>query len=276
MSVRDAARQPAERLDHTLETLRREGRVGLMAHLVFGYPSPRDSAAIVDAMARAGADIVEVQVPFSDPTADGPVITQACQKALDAGARVEDAFRFVEDTTRRHALPVLMMSYFNLAFAYRSATGGGAGLGGFVARAAAAGASGLIIPDLPPEERQEGYAEACREHGVHAVCVVSPNIGEERLRAVGAVGSGLLYATSRTGTTGKEMDLEMERLTRFLALARQVCGLPLAVGFSISRREQIESLRGHADVAVVGTHLIRAFERGGVAGLEAELRKLRG
>jgi tryptophan synthase alpha chain len=251
-----------------------------MTHIVLGYPSLETSRQLVDCMVAAGVDAIEVQIPFSDPTADGPVITRACQTALDGGVRVADALRFLAEVTARHATPFLVMSYFNIAFAYRDSVSGGHGgadgVRGFAAAVARAGACGLILPDVPPEMSRERYPEACAENGIHPVYVVSPNIGPDRLRAVGKVGSGLLYATSRTGTTGREMDLEMERLTRFLAQARQICRLPIAVGFSISRREQVEALAGHAEIAVVGTHLICAYEGRGVAGVEAELARLQG
>jgi tryptophan synthase alpha chain len=123
---------------------------------------------------------------------------------------------------------------------------------------------------------REGYKAACGSAGLHPVYVVSPNTGRERLEVIAEAGSGLLYATSRTGTTGKEMELEMRELTGFLSLARETCGMPIAVGFSISRREQVESLRGHADIAVVGTHFIRVWEEGGREGLKAELKELTG
>ena len=123
---------------------------------------------------------------------------------------------------------------------------------------------------------REGYREACDQAGLHPVYVVSPNTARDRLEVIAEAGSGLLYATSRTGTTGKEMDLEMRELTGFLAGARETCGMPIAVGFSISTREQVEALGGHADIAVVGTHFIRVWEEGGTTALEAELNKLTG
>jgi tryptophan synthase alpha chain len=264
------------RLERTLERLRAEGRTGIMSHLVLGYPSLEESRRLVEAMARGGADLIEVQIPFSDPTADGPVITHACQKALDGGVRVADAFDFVAQASRRHDIPFLFMCYFNIAFAYHGGPGAGGGVREFVRRAAGCGAAGLIIPDIPPEEAQEGYPGACREEGIHPIHVVSPNASEERLALVRSVASGFLYVTSRTGTTGREMELELELLARFLAAARRITKLPLAVGFSISRRSQVEALAGHAELAVVGTHLIRIHERDGAEGVERELHLLAG
>ena len=270
----------AGRIEAAVEKISSEDRVGLMTHIVLGYPSMEESMKLVETMAGCGVDFIEIQIPFSDPTADGPVITRACQAALDGGVRVQDAFEFMDAVSGRFELPFLFMSYFNIAFAYRQAASGGRGgadgVAGFAAAAAAAGSSGLILPDLPPEMVREGYKAACGSAGLHPVYVVSPNTGRERLEVIAEAGSGLLYATSRTGTTGKEMELEMRELTGFLSLARETCGMPIAVGFSISRREQVESLRGHADIAVVGTHFIRVWEEGGREGLKAELKELTG
>lgn len=273
MSGNAAVRGPGERLDRALAARRGRGRPGIMSHLVFGYPDVEESRRQVEIMARAGVDIVELQIPFSDPTADGPVITRACQDALRAGARTAGALALVAEATRAHDVPVLIMAYVNLAFAYAGGEAAGGGLRAFVRDAARAGAAGLIVPDLPPEAEREGFSEACREEGIHAVRVVSPNATDARLERVREAGSGLVYCTSRTGTTGKEMDLSLERLRGFLERARRITRRPLAVGFSISRPEQVDALRGLADVAVIGSHWIRVRERDGLEGLEAELRR---
>ncbi len=266
----------AARIDRVLEKIRKEDRVGLMTHIVLGYPTLEASRYIVEAMVRSGVDIIEVQLPFSDPTADGPTITLACHRALERKVKIEDGLRFVSEFSEKHPVAFVFMSYFNLLFNYRWNEEGPRGVAAFARDAAAAGASGLIVPDIPPEESQEGFPEACRENGLYPVYVISPNISKERLRAVGRVGRGFLYSTSRTGTTGKDMEIELEELGKFLKQARKICRLPLAVGFSISRRHQIEALKGHAEIAVVGSHLIRVFEKHGLNSLERELRTLAG
>jgi tryptophan synthase alpha chain len=265
-------------LDRVLEKVRAEGRVGLMTHIVLGYPTLEASRHIAQAMIRSGVDLIEVQIPFSDPTADGPTITMACHRALARGLRVSTALEFVAELSPQKPGSILFMSYFNLLYNYRPAGGdpAGSGVAAFARAAAAAGAGGLIVPDLPPEEDQEGYPEACRASGIHPVYVVSPNSTRRRLQAVARVAGGFIYSTSRTGTTGKEMDFSMDGLKGFLKEVREVCRLPVAVGFSISRREQVEALRGHADIAVVGSHLIRLYEKSGLNGLERELRILAG
>ncbi len=266
----------ASRVDEVFDAIRQRRRIGVMTHIVFGYPTVEASRQLVDIMVQAGVDLIEVQLPFSDPTADGPTITRACQKALDRGVRVSDGIAFVEEMSAKHDVPFLFMCYYNLLFNYRPGPDAPRGVASFARAAAEAGAAGLIVPDVPPEEVQEGYPEACREHGLHPVYVVSPNIGDRRLEVIRDVASGFIYCTSRTGTTGKDVELEFERLKSFLGRVHDITGLPLAVGFSLSRREQIEALEGEAEMAVVGSHLIRVFDDLGMAGLERELRGLTG
>lgn len=266
----------AARIEALFGDLRERGRVGVMTHIVFGYPTVEVSRRLVDVMVRAGVDLIEIQLPFSDPIADGPVITRACQKALDGGVRVEEGIAFLEEMTRTHEIPFLLMSYYNLVFNYHSGPDAPRGVASFARAAARAGAAGLIVPDVPPDEVQEGYPGACREFGLHPIYVVSPNIGPRRLQAVKSVASGFVYCTSRTGTTGRDVELQLEKLDRVLDQVREVTGLPLALGFSISARAEIKALEGKADMAVVGSHLIRVFDELGLAGLERELWGLTG
>lgn len=246
-----------------------------MTHIVLGYPSLEESRRIIDVMVECGVDLIEVQIPFSDPTADGPVITAACQASLDNGTRVSDAMDFMKSVSEAHPeVAFLFMGYVNVAFGYKRGEGEGGGLRAFVRDAAAAGASGLILPDLPPDQDHEGYVQACREHGLHPVYVISPNATDSRLDLIKESASGFVYSTSRTGTTGKEMELEFARLTEFLANAKSRLGLPISVGFSISKRADVEALSGHADVAVIGSHFIRVYEKDGVEGLKAAIREV--
>ena len=266
----------ASRIDAVFERLREEGRVGIMTHIVFGYPTIESSRQIVDVMVRAGVDLIEIQLPFSDPTADGPTITHACQQALNRGVRVSDGIAFMEEVSSKYDIPFLFMSYYNILFNYRPNPDARRGVASFARTAADAGATALIVPDAPPEEVQEGYPEACRENHLHPIYVVSPNIGVDRLDVVKDVASGFIYCTSRTGTTGKEVEFQWELLNRFLGDVSAVTGLPRAVGFSISTREHIEALEGKAEMAVIGSHLVRVFDDLGLGRLERELKRLTG
>ena len=266
----------ATRLDAVFERLREEGRVGVMTHIVFGYPTIEGSRQIVDVMVRAGVDLIEIQLPFSDPIADGPTISNACQQALNRGVRVSDGMAFMEEVSAKYDVPFLFMSYYNILYNYRPNPDAPRGVASFARSAADAGATALIVPDAPPEEVQEGYPEACRENHLHPIYVVSPNIGVDRLQVVKEVASGFIYCTSRTGTTGKEVEFQWELLNRFLGDVRDVTGLPRAVGFSITKREHVEALEGKAELAVIGSHLVRVFDDLGIARLERELKRLTG
>lgn len=267
---------PGARIDAALERVRESGQPGLMTHIIYGYPDVESNEAQIQAMVEAGVDLIEVQLPFSDPTADGPTITQACQVALERGAHVQDALDFVRRMTDRHDVPILFMSYFNLVFSYHAPGESERGTASFVRAAREAGAAGLIVPDLPPEATVERYPELCAEAGLYPIYVTSPNVTPARLEVIARFARGFIYCTSRTGTTGKDVELDLGPLGTFLDGAREITKLPLAVGFSISTREQIEALGRHADVAVVGSHLLRVFDQGGAEALGREIRKLRG
>lgn len=263
-----------DRIGATLRRLEAEDRIGLMTHVVAGYPSLSASRELIDTLFEAGSDLLEIQLPFSDPTADGPVITAACQDAIRAGFRVADGLRLMDDVSRAYPIPFVFMSYYNILFSYRDSAG--SGTAAFVRAATKAGASGLIVPDIPPEETAERYPGICRENGIHPIHVISPNVSEKRLHALKPFVSGFVYSTSRTGTTGREMALDLEDLNRFLDRARAVLDLPLAVGFSISSRGQVEALRGHARIAVVGSHLLRVHREEGAQGVKRVVRDLKG
>jgi len=257
-------------LDEKLGRLATEGRVGLMAHLVAGYRSLAESKEIARGLAENGADILEIQIPFSDPTADGPVITAACQAALRAGTRPRDALELARDAVASTGVPVLLMSYANILVRWPG------GMEAFLAEAAAGGIAGIIVPDLPPEEEDGRYYRGARAAGLHPILVVSPNVPAERLRVLAPHASGLIYATARVGTTGAASDLGHDALKGFLTLVHETCGLPIAVGFGIRNRAQIDALAGSAEVAVVGSQLLRALDERGVEAVFAEVRALAG
>ncbi|MCB0323567.1 MAG: tryptophan synthase subunit alpha, partial [Bdellovibrionales bacterium] len=165
-----------KRLNDTLaklEPARKGGRPALMTHVVLGFPTLRDSIDIVRAMADSGAAIIELQIPFSDPMADGPTIMAANEAALTAGTTPTDCMKAMEQLAGELEVPLLFMSYYNIIFAYQQ-QGGADAVRSFCRDAAAAGAQGLIVPDVPPEENAEGYWDVTREHGLVPVPLVSP------------------------------------------------------------------------------------------------------
>jgi tryptophan synthase alpha chain len=216
-----------------------------MPYLMGGFPDDARSRAIGDAYAAAGADLVELGVPFSDPLADGPVIQAAGTAALRAGATVESVLAQAAELAER--VPVVAMAYSNMVLAH----GGEA----FVDRLAAAGVSGLIVPDLPFEEAP-ALAEACDARGVALVPLVAPTTPDDRLERIGARARGFLYTVSVTGTTGERAALDLGGV---IARAAAHTEVPVAVGFGIGTPEQAAAAAGAgADGVIVGSRLVRA------------------
>ena len=236
-----------------------------MPYLMGGFPDLETSRRVGEACVEAGADLLEVGVPFSDPLADGPVIHDAATRALAAGASLEG----VLDVARSLAehVPVALMVYANVVLA-----GGQA----FAARAAEAGADGLIVPDLPHDEAA-ALRTACDDHGLDLIPLVAPTTTAERLEAIGRDARGFVYTVSLTGTTGERGQLPPE-LPETVAAVRAATDVPVAVGFGVSTEEQARQVADLADGVIVGTRLVRAAGEGGpeavrelVAGLARAL-----
>jgi tryptophan synthase alpha chain len=236
----------------------------LMTHIVLGYPSFEDSFRIIEAMVEAGVDLVELQIPFSEPIADGPVILRANQKALARGATVQDCLNAVKEVTQAFDIPFIIMSYYNILFRY--------GVDRFVFAMAKKNVRGIIIPDLSPEEGQ-GYLEAMRKGNLAPIFLFSPTTPDKRMRYLASLGRGFIYCVARRGTTGQDTRFSKE-LARYLARCRNASNLPLALGFGVKEKKNIDYLKGKADIAVIGTQTIRIIEREGVASVGSFIRSL--
>ena len=226
----------------------------IMAHLVAGYPDAEGSLAAAQGLAEGGAAYLEVQFPFSDPTADGPLIQEACDAALRAGFRVAAGFELVRRIRASTRLPVFLMSYANPVVVR--------GVRAFLEEARAAGAAGLIVPDLPVDA-DEGLFARGRELGLQVVPVASPNIREQRLRLLAAGGAGYLYAALRRGITGEPTAIGEENLAFLRRLA--ALGPRVLAGFGVQTREQVLALAPYAHAVVVGSAFVAAV-RGAAAG----------
>ncbi|HEX6462678.1 MAG TPA: tryptophan synthase subunit alpha [Candidatus Saccharimonadales bacterium] len=236
------------KIDKQLAKLRESHRKGLMTHVVVGYPSLEATIDIVQAMDDEGVDFIELQIPFSDPLADGPIIQGACEAALQAGTKVSDSFKVAAQLSQTVTAPLLFMAYFNTVYMY--------GTERFCKDAAAAGISGLIVPDVPLEAaRHEGYLEACRRYNVHNIITVAPTSTQERLRKNAEIASGFVYCMSRQGVTGTHQSVDIQ-LQEYIARVRKFISTPLAVGFGISNRDILGQVTAHADIAVIGSAII--------------------
>jgi tryptophan synthase alpha chain len=253
-------REPQLELTHRAASLTRIGRrfdellhageLGLVAYLTAGDPSLETTREVVLAAADAGADVIELGVPFSDPIADGPVIQRASERALRAGATLAGVIDLVSALRRSTEVPLLLFSYFNPILRM--------GLESFAHRAAQAGADGVLVTDLTPEEAAE-YRQAVRGQGLDTVFLAAPTSSAERIERIAAASSGFLYLISRTGVTGQR-DRLPEDLAGLLARARRATVLPLAVGFGLSLPEHVRALVGRAEAAVVGSAFVAEIE----------------
>jgi tryptophan synthase alpha chain len=222
-------------------------RAALMPYLMGGFPSLADSVGIGRACVAAGADLLELGVPYSDPLADGPVIHEAATKALAAGANLAGVLEVARQLS--DGVPVILMCYANMVLAPGAAR--------FVERLAQSGAAGLIVPDLPYEESAEVLA-ACDENGLALVPLVAPTTPAERFAAIGARARGFLYTVSVVGTTGERVALS-ERFAEIVAQAKACTEVPVALGFGISTPEQAAAAaQAGADGVIVGSRLVRA------------------
>lgn len=236
------------KIDTKLAELRAAGRKGLMTHVVIGYPSLADTVELVVTMESSGVDFVELQIPFSDPLADGPTIQRACEASLERGTRVQDAFAVARELEGKVQIPLLFMAYFNTVFKY--------GVQRFCADAAAAGVAGLIVPDVPLEAAEhEGFLAACQQYGLHNIVTLAPTSTVKRLEANNTIASGFAYCMSRQGVTGTQSGLAPD-IAAYLARVRKHVTVPLAVGFGIGDRERLAMVLPHCDIAVIGSALI--------------------
>lgn len=225
-----------------------------MTHLVLGYPSLDINREVIRQMAENGVDCIELQIPFSEPMADGPVILKANQDALAKGIRVADCFRFAEEIIRDFPqVNFLFMTYYNIIFRY--------GEEAFIKHAAEIGIRGFIVPDLPPEEG-ESYLRLSKQYDTSAIMFFTPTSTEARMLEVEKMGDGFIYCVARKGVTGKQTKID-DSLAQNLDRYRKATALPLAVGFGISNREDVAMLEGKADMATIGTATIRLVDEQG-------------
>lgn len=253
----------SDRIADAFASLESRGRrAALMPYLMGGHPNLEESARCLAAAADAGADLVELGIPFSDPLADGPVIHAAGTQALEAGVKPGDVLKLCEEAAGR--LPVALMVYANLVLAHGGDT--------FVRRAADAGASGLIVPDLPHDEAA-GVREACDAAGLDLIPLVAPTTDGDRLKAIGRDARGFVYAVSVVGTTGERDDVP-PGLAELIGRVRGVTDLPVAVGFGISTEDQARRVGEIADGVIVGSRVVRAAGEGGAEGVREVVTSL--
>ena len=246
-----AAPHNLTRISKRFAELRAAGELGIIAYITVGDPSLEATLKFVLALAEAGADVVELGVPFSDPLADGPTIQRASERALKAGTTLAGVLELVRRIRQLSQIPLVLFSYYNPVLQM--------GLEKFAAGASEAGADGVLITDLTPEESND-YRRILRAHCLDTIFLAAPTSSDERLKIITACSTGFLYLISRTGVTGVKDSLP-DDLPVLLRRARKYTLLPIAVGFGISLPGHVSVLGGLADAAVVGSALVSEIEK---------------
>ena len=240
-------------LEDYIRNKQKEKDILLMAHVVLGYPSIEETFELVRTIVEAGVDLMELQIPFSEPIADGPVILQASQATLADGVRVDDCFSLARKITDAFDIPFLFMTYYNIIFKR--------GEERFFAETREAGICGAIVPDIPPEEG-ESFMAAATANNIDPIFILAPTSPSERINYLARFGRGFFYCVARKGVTGAKTDFSSE-LDEFLGRCRGATQLPLALGFGVSSKEDVQFLRGKVEIAVVGSQAIRLLNTNG-------------
>ena len=259
------------RIEKRFSDLREKREKALIAYITAGDPSLEVTERLIPALAAAGVDVLEIGVPFSDPTADGPVIQAAAQRALKNGVTLDKVLGMIKRTRMLSDIPVVLFGYYNPIFSY--------GVGKFAQRAKDAGVDGILVVDLPPEEAHElrRYTDPA---GIDFISLIAPTTDDERIKKIAAHAQGFLYYISVTGVTGT-IKPQIADIKKDVARIRRFSNLPVAVGFGISTPRQAGEIAAHADGVVVGSAFVRLIDenREGddlvslVAGYAAEIKK---
>jgi len=239
------------RITRKFEECKARGEAAFIPFVTAGDPDMVTTYDVVLTMADNGADIIELGIPFSDPLADGPTIQASSQRALKAGANPEEILALVERVRQETECAIVLMGYYNPVLQY--------GLDSFAEKAYGAGVDGTIIPDLPLEEASVWLKQA-RRHGLSNIFLVAPNTPEERVGRISRRSTGFLYYVSVTGITGARTELP-EELASGLRRVREISPVPVAVGFGISRPEQVRALKDSADGIIVGSAIVKILEK---------------
>lgn len=243
------------RIENTLSQLKSQGRKALIPYVTAGFPFADITPDLMHGMAEAGADIIELGVPFSDPSADGPVIQKAGDRALALGIGMVQVLAMVRSFRERNTTtPVVLMGYANPVERYDQKHGAGA----FVRDASAAGVDGVLVVDYPPEECED-FAAALREHGMDLIFLLAPTSTDERMAQVARVASGYVYYVSLKGVTGAGT-LDIGQVEAMLPRIRQHVSIPVGVGFGIRDAETARAIGQTADAVVIGSKIIQLLE----------------
>ncbi|WP_019907756.1 tryptophan synthase subunit alpha [Thermoanaerobacter indiensis] len=239
------------RIDKKFKALKGEGRKALITFITAGDPDIETTYDIVLALEEAGADIIELGIPYSDPLADGPTIQASSQRALNKGVKIPDIMKIVEKIRLKSDIPLVYLVYYNSIFKY--------GIQKFLKESKDVGIDGLIIPDLPIEERKD-ISEEADKYDIYLIPLVAPT-SKERIKLITQNGKGFVYCVSITGVTGAREDIETD-IEEYMKMVSQYTNMPKAIGFGISTPEMAKKLKDFSDGIIVGSALVERIAKG--------------
>lgn len=243
----------------------KEKKILLMTHIVAGYPDFDSSYKIIESMIKAGVDLMELQIPFSEPIADGPVILNAGQIALKNGATVEKCLELAKKVSNDFDIPFLFMSYYNIVYKY--------GINNFVKKSAEYGLKGMIIPDLPHEEGEE-YIRSMNKNNLSPIFLFSPTTHLNRMKEISLNAKGFIYCVARKGVTGLDTNFS-DNLNDYLLNCKKATDLPLALGFGVKEKKDVDFLKKKVEIAIIGTETIKVIDDKGINAVEGFIKNLR-
>ncbi|MEG0295645.1 MAG: tryptophan synthase subunit alpha [Clostridium sp.] len=239
------------RIDRKFHYLKENSKKALIPFVTCGELSVEETANLVVEIDKTGASIVEIGVPYSDPLADGPVIQESYCRALKNGTKLKDVFKCVELIREESEIPLVIMVYYNIVFSY--------GVERFLSKISEVGVDGIIVPDIPLEERHD-IMEICNNEGVHLIPLVAPT-SKERIKAITNESKGFVYCVSSNGTTGERSKLN-DGVNEYLNTVKSLTDLPICVGFGISSRDIVNKVKNHCDGVIVGSAVVRRMFQG--------------
>lgn len=253
------------KLEQYLKDKAEEKDILLMTHIVLGYPSFDENREVIKQMVENGVDCIEMQIPFSEPMADGPVILKANQDSIANGTTIADCLSFGSEMAATYDIPFLYMTYYNIIFKY--------GEEKFFQNAKETNIQGLIVPDLPPEQG-ENFFKLAEDKNIAPILIYAPTSTDDRMKVLNSYANGFIYCVARRGVTGKKSELGSD-FDEYLQRCRTATDLPLAVGFGIQDKEDVTNLIGKADMAVIGSQTIKLVDEKGAKAVGPYIASLR-
>jgi len=251
-------------IERYIEEKKRTKKYLVMTHQVIGYPDFETNEQAIECFYRHGVDLIELQIPFSDPVADGPLFVKSNQAVLDKGVKVSQCLDFVERMVKKYPISFLIMTYYNILYQY--------GVEKFIDKCQHIRVQGTIVPDAPIDEAK-AYFDYSRKKGLAAVSIATPYSDENRLQEIASVGSGFIYYVPRKGVTGTKTNFESEVLAG-IQRAKTQTGATIAVGFGIQKAEDVKRLIGIADIVIIGSKIQQVIEAEGLQGLDSFMQTI--